>query len=458
MLNQTTAANVSSAHTYNGFGEPSSDKATFTDPGTAATSTLYNATYDTRDNLGRITSKTETVGGVTSTYRYTYDNRGRLENVTKDGAVYRSYTYDANGNRLTFSEDGGPSVAGTYDAQDRLKTYGEASYTHTPDGQLKTRTVGSATTTYTYDELGNLTKVELPDKTIDYVVDGLGRRVAKKVDGSVTDRFVYGQGIQPIAEMNASGGIKSQFVYASRSHVPDLMIRNGTTYRFVADQVGSVRMVVNTSDGIVAQRIDYDPFGRVLNDSNPRFQPFGFAGGLYDDDTELVRFGARDYDSTAGRWTAKDPIRFAAGSPNLFRYASGDPINQFDPSGLKTFGLCGALSIFGDGEELCFVVDDDGNLGLTQSSTEGTQIPGEFSASAQGQYSTGDTIYKLVGTTMNSALEWDPSRSLSGPVRRSSTLLPPATAPPRKLSDLREAFLLAAHSLQTFMSAAAAPK
>jgi len=38
----------------------------------------------------------------------------------------------------------------------------------------------------------------------------------------------------------------------------------------------------------------YAPFGRVLEDSNPGFQPFGFAGGLYDHQTGLVRFGARD--------------------------------------------------------------------------------------------------------------------------------------------------------------------
>ena len=41
--------------------------------------------------------------------------------------------------------------------------------------------------------------------------------------------------------------------------------------------------------------------------------PFGFAGGLHDRDTNLVRFGARDYDPSIGRWTAKDPIDFAGG-------------------------------------------------------------------------------------------------------------------------------------------------
>ena len=64
------------------------------------------------------------------------------------------------------------------------------------------------------------------------------------------------------------------------------------------------------------------------------FQPFGFAGGLYDPDTKLVRFGLRDYDAFTGRWTAKDPIRFRAGDVNLFGYLMNDPVNFIDPYGL----------------------------------------------------------------------------------------------------------------------------
>jgi RHS repeat-associated protein len=75
-------------------------------------------------------------------------------------------------------------------------------------------------------------------------------------------------------------------------------------------------------------------FGEVIADTNPGFQPFGFAGGLYDPDTGLVRFGARDYDPVIGRWLAKDPIAFGGGQTNLYVYAGNDPINQIDPSGL----------------------------------------------------------------------------------------------------------------------------
>jgi RHS repeat-associated protein len=80
--------------------------------------------------------------------------------------------------------------------------------------------------------------------------------------------------------------------------------------------------------------MDYDAFGNVLSDTNPGFQPFGFAGGIYDPDTKLVRFGARDYDPDVGRWTAKDPIKFNGGDANLYGYVLGDPVGFTDPIGL----------------------------------------------------------------------------------------------------------------------------
>ncbi len=86
--------------------------------------------------------------------------------------------------------------------------------------------------------------------------------------------------------------------------------------------------------------MDYDEFGNVINDTNPGFQPFGFAGGLYDQDTKLVRFGARDYDPTVGRWTAKDPISFAGGDTNLYGYVLNDPVNIVDPAGLEGDCIC----------------------------------------------------------------------------------------------------------------------
>ncbi|MBK9692443.1 MAG: hypothetical protein IPO73_12285 [Gemmatimonadetes bacterium] len=46
----------------------------------------------------------------------------------------------------------------------------------------------------------------------------------------------------------------------------------------MTNQLGSVALVVNASTGQVVSWRDYDEWGRVVADSNPDFQPFGFAG------------------------------------------------------------------------------------------------------------------------------------------------------------------------------------
>jgi RHS repeat-associated protein len=171
---------------------------------------------------------------------------------------------------------------------------------------------------------------------VDYTVDAFGRRVGKSVDGTRVQGLLYRNRLQPVAELDGAGAVVSRFVYGSRANVPDYLVKGGATYRIVADHLGSPRLVVNVVDGTVAQRMDYDPFGRVVLDTAPGFQPFGFAGGLYDPDTGLVRFGARDYGAETGRWTAKDPIGFAGGDTNLYAYVGGDPVNRVDSIGLWT--------------------------------------------------------------------------------------------------------------------------
>ena len=106
----------------------------------------------------------------------------------------------------------------------------------------------------------------------------------------------------------------------------------------MTDHLGSLRLVVNAATGAVVQRMNHDEFGNVTLDfvaSGFMGIPFGFAGGLYDADTGLVRFGARDYDPETGRWTTKDPIGFAGGA-NLYGYAGADPTNFLDPRGLES--------------------------------------------------------------------------------------------------------------------------
>ena len=155
------------------------------------------------------------------------------------------------------------------------------------------------------------------------------------MNGALVQAFLYQDQLEPIAELDGMGNVVSRFVYGAKPHVPDYVVKAGTTFRILSDHLGSPRLVIDSATGAVAQRIDYDEFGNGISDTNPGFQPFGFAGGVYDQHTKLTRFGVRDYDPEVGRWTAKDPIRFAGGDANLYGYVLGDAINSIDPSGLE---------------------------------------------------------------------------------------------------------------------------
>jgi RHS repeat-associated protein len=158
------------------------------------------------------------------------------------------------------------------------------------------------------------------------------------VDGQLTRGWLWDGELRPIAELDGSGVVLSRFVYGERPNVPEYMVRGGRTYRLIHDHLGSIRMVVDAHSGEVLQQLAYNSWGRVIQDSNPGFQPFGYAGGLYDPETGLTRFGARDYDAETGRWTAKDPIGFDGGDSNLYGYVGQDPVNAVDPRGEYSLG------------------------------------------------------------------------------------------------------------------------
>jgi len=86
------------------------------------------------------------------------------------------------------------------------------------------------------------------------------------------------------------------------------------------------------------QCFQYDAFG------TPKFDPdhdpslanrlqILHAGRRYDTDTQLYNNRARWYDAGAGRFLSEDPIGFAAGDANLYRYCGNSPTNLTDPSG-----------------------------------------------------------------------------------------------------------------------------
>ncbi|MBI2395808.1 MAG: RHS repeat-associated core domain-containing protein [Deltaproteobacteria bacterium] len=360
LLASTSLGVVTETFDHNGFGELRKQSAK---AGSVGLLTIdYEPTGGSpRDKLGRIVIRDETIGKVgggeeTRRFKYEYDSAGRLSRVyegTPSGAVSLKveYLYDhgvpGNGNRTAkkiYATDGATvakTESGLYDDQDRLTSYDGASYTYFATGEVKTKTDATGTTRYAWNARGSLLRVELPGgKAIDYLVDPLGRRVGKKVDGVLTKQWVWDGLLRVVGEVDVATGQTTAFVYGRHPNVPEYAVRDvggvKQRYRIVTDHLGSVRLVVAATTGQIVKRIDYDEFGNVTNDtptSGWSELPFGFAGGLYDRDTKLVRFGARDYDGQLGRWTAKDPSGFSDGS-NLVAYAHNDPVNLVDFKGM----------------------------------------------------------------------------------------------------------------------------
>ena len=152
--------------------------------------------------------------------------------------------------------------------------------------------------------------------------------------------------MNPVAELDGDGNVVARFFYGEKGHVPAYMVKDGAIYRIISDHLGSPRLVVTIDTGYVMQKCDYDTWGNVVLGTNPGFVPFGFAGGIEDNLSGLIRFGTRDYDCTGGRFISKDLVLFKGGI-NLFVYSSNNPINFIDPIGYWTMQI--GLSITGGG-------------------------------------------------------------------------------------------------------------
>jgi RHS repeat-associated protein len=320
LVTGTSLGAFTDAYSYNAYGEVAGYQ-----------SGVYSFTVQ-RDALGRIVQKSETTTDGSVTYSYSYDLNDRLAQVMKDGVVTAQYSYDGNGNRVTVVA-GGQQVVSTFDNQDRIIQRGSVQYVFNTEGELQQKTDGTKVTKYQYGLFGQLRTVQLPSgSVITYDTNGLGLRIGKRVGNVFMKFYQWQSATQLAAEVGPSGNLVARFVYGTERHSPDYMLKDGVNYRFIKDHLGSIRFVMNAADGSVAQKIVYDEWGKVISDSNPGFQPFGFGGGLYDADTGFVRFGARDYDPETGRWTSKDPILFNGGI-NLYRYNFNDPVNFVDVTG-----------------------------------------------------------------------------------------------------------------------------
>jgi RHS repeat-associated protein len=185
--------------------------------------------------------------------------------------------------------------------------------------------------TYQYDGSNQLVSVLYDGNEIAaYTYNGAGQRI-KKVAGGATRIFHYDLWGHLIAETDQNGTMVAEYIYLGDQLLA--MIRPGNlVYYFHNDHLGTPQ-VLTDSNGNIAWRATYDPFGEATITVQAVENPFRFPGQYYGQETGLHYNYFRYYDPTTGRYVTPDPIGLAGGI-NLWPYAAGNPVRFADPKGL----------------------------------------------------------------------------------------------------------------------------
>ena len=286
----------------------------------------FGYTYNPVGNLTAILDQ------VTSTENrsFTYDALQRLRTGGTSSAS-ESYDYDAVGNRTTSFL----SATHTHDTANRLTDDDQFTYTYDANGNLATKTSKAnptQITTYTWDAQDQLVQIDFPDATnATYKYDGLGRRIEKNVNGTIT-RYVY-DGEDIFLEYDGTNTFVARYSHGDQVDQPLAVQRAGVGFFYYqADHQGSIRNLTDSS-GVVANGYVYDSYGRTLTISESIVQPFTYTGRERDAESGLYYYRARYYDPQTSRFLSEDPIGFDAGDQNLYRYVLSNPVNLTDPDG-----------------------------------------------------------------------------------------------------------------------------
>ncbi len=282
---------------------------------------LYTYAYD---NAGQETGYTGPEGSIT----LAYDARGELTGVS--GAWSESYSYDLNGNRTM--------TGYTTSTGNRLTSDGTYNYTYNNEGNMltKTRISDGQVTNFTWDYRNRLTEVTVKTSTgttlqdDKFTYDVQNQRIGKNTLSGGQSWTIYDRS-NPYADFNSGGSLTYRYLYGVG--LDTLLARyDGTnTVWYLADKLGSVRLLVDKNANI-QDTITYYSFGKINTESGTGDR-FKFTGHEWDSEIGLYYYRARYYDPATGRFLTEDPMGFAAGDTNLFRYVFNGPTNFTDPNG-----------------------------------------------------------------------------------------------------------------------------
>ncbi len=315
---------------------------------------------------------------------YKYDLTGQLVDAAFNAQDDEHYVYDLNGNRI-LSVNGTDSRTYTTVTANQLNSDSVYRYTYDGEGNLKIKTKisdGQVTENF-WDHHNRLVIVEersaggIIQKTVEYRYDVEGRRITEIINGTVTLRAVH-NGDDTWGDFDSDGHSNARYLF---TNYVDNLLSIYQTDRLnwqLTDRLSTIRSVVESS-GVLESELSYDGFGNLLTpDINS--SRFAFSGREWQTSTGIYYFRRRSFDASIGRFTSIDPIGFASGEVNLFRYTTNSPVNFRDPSGLLSIesiallitttggaalGASGAYTQGGSGGAIALSATVGGVLGLT---------------------------------------------------------------------------------------------
>ena len=171
----------------------------------------YHYVYDADSN---ITQEVETTTTGTTTKNYTYDKLNRLTNASYSDGTYETYTYDKMGNRLTMTTQTGTTNY-KYDSDNRLLQAGSTYYFYDKNGNTIKKVSPQETDTYQFDYNNMLTQYSNGTTTVQYQYDGDRNRIAKIVNGVMTNYIndTNRKVVQVLMEADSNMSITKKYVY-----------------------------------------------------------------------------------------------------------------------------------------------------------------------------------------------------------------------------------------------------
>lgn len=176
------------------------------------------------------------------------------------------------------------------------------------------------------------------DNTTTYIYDAAGNRLIEETGSSRT--LYLGDAEVTVTK---SGQVLDAVRYYSGPEATTVRRTRGTTDKHqlsvqLADHHGTATTNIALAAGQNITRRKSDPYGNPRGTQPNNWPtPRGFLGtGIDDTNTSLTHIGAREYESTTGRFISPDPIIDITNplQMNGYTYANGNPIGGSDPSGL----------------------------------------------------------------------------------------------------------------------------